>query len=117
MQVELTNAGTGSCTLQGNPTVTFLDSTGKPVQVELQAGSGEQFSGEPVTVASGGHAYLTFLAGTTGSCSPTGAARLVIGVSGAPNTTTADLGSTTFCSSGGDPAQSYPVTDQPVGLS
>ena len=54
---------------------------------------------------------------TDGSCA-TGATRLVIGVSGAPNTTTVPLGSITFCpTSDGSPTQSYPVTDQPTRLS
>ncbi len=42
------------------------------------------------------------------------ATKLVIGVSGAPNTTTVDLGSITFCPPAADePVQSYPVASQP----
>lgn len=113
--VELTDAGSGSCELQGSPEATFLDAQGAPVPIAIQAGSGEQFPGTPVEVDPGGHAYLTFLTDTTGSCAPTGATVMVIAVPGAPNTTRVDLGSTSFCpTSDGLPPQTYPVTLQPT---
>ncbi|TCL86029.1 MULTISPECIES: DUF4232 domain-containing protein [unclassified Rathayibacter] len=115
--VELTDAGTGACVLQGTPEVTFLDDAGAPVDTVVQAGSGEQFSGEPVTVEPGGHAYLTFLTDTTGSCAPTAATVMVLAVPGAPGTTQVDLGSTSFCPTAVDlPPLSYPVTLEPTTL-
>ncbi|PPI19014.1 hypothetical protein C5D08_15295 [Rathayibacter sp. AY1B6] len=115
--VELTDAGGGSCELQGTPQVTFLDAEGTQAAIAVQASSGEQFPGTPVEVDPGGHAYLTFLLDTTGSCVPTGAATMLIAVSGAPNTTRVELGSTTFCPTADDvPPLSYPVTPQPTTL-
>jgi hypothetical protein len=115
--VELTDVGVGLCDLQGDPEVTFLDDAGAAVEIPVQASSGEQFSGAPVTVEPGGHAYLTFLADTTGSCEPTGATVMVLAVQGAPNTTQVELGSTPFCPTSDDvPPLSYPVTQQPTTL-
>lgn len=115
--VELTDAGSGSCELQGSPEVTLLDAQGAPAPIAIHAGSGEQFPGTPVEIDPGGHAYLTFLTDTTGSCAPTGATTLVIAVPGAPNTTRVDLGSTSFCPTSDDlPPQAYPVTLQPTTL-
>lgn len=115
--VELTDAGSGSCDLQGSPEATFLDAQGARVPIAVQAGSGEQFPGTPVEVDPGGHAYLSFLTDTTGSCGPTGATTMVIAVPGAPNNTRVDVGSTSFCPTSDDlPPQAYPVTLQPTTL-
>ncbi|THG30043.1 DUF4232 domain-containing protein [Naasia lichenicola] len=120
VNVELTNSGDGDCVLQGNATTTALDAEGASTEYPILQTGGEQFSGDPVTVAPGGHAYIAVFLPEPAQfpdCAVADVASILFSVSGAPDPVSVDFADTQLCVETADSqALGFPVTAEPAEL-